>query len=312
MKTSNIECIYCRSSYIEEFLESRDYITGDSFCYFKCNKCFSYFLNPVPLNLDKYYFSNYRSYGFVGRQLLKFIFSIKAKKILKLISNKKNKVLEIGFGEGQLLKFLKFISPQNYYIGLEREDYINNNYLKVSFLDELISDFKKIPKDLDLVILNNSLEHLPNPNEILKLISNNLIDGGRILITVQNIDSLQSKFGGKNWFHLDPPRHITQYSKKFFLNYFVKEKKIDVETITNDSIFYEFIGWFVTLSNNMKFRYNLPWLYIQNLKKINLFFLFYFIVAFFLILPLSIILTLFSLFFTREPSIIRVILKKKI
>ena len=83
-----------------------------------------------------------------------------------------------------------------------------------------------------------------------------------------------------------------------------------IESITNDSIFYEFIGWFVTLSNNMKFRYNLPWLYIQNLKKINLFFLLYLAVAIIFIFPLSIILTFYSLFFSKDPAIIRVTVKK--
>tara|TARA_B100002019_G_scaffold293023_1_gene318316 strand:- start:141 stop:1076 length:936 start_codon:yes stop_codon:yes gene_type:complete len=310
MRPSKIQCVYCNSNDIEEYLKSRDYITGDNFNYFRCNKCFSYFLNPIPLNLDKYYFFNYRNYGFVGRQILNFLFNLKAKRILKLISNRKNKILEVGFGEGQLLKFLKLNSKQNHFIGLEREDYIKKNYEKISFIDELISDFKKIPKDLNLVILNNSLEHLPNPDEVLKLISNNLLEDGRILISVQNINSLQSKFGGSNWFHLDPPRHITQYSKRFFFNYFDHESKMVIESITNDSIFYEFIGWFVTLSNNMKFRYNLPWLYIQNLKKINLFFLLYLAVAIIFIFPLSIILTFYSLFFSKDPAIIRVTVKK--
>ena len=87
--------------------------------------------------------------------------------------------------------YKKLNSKQNHFIGLEREDYIKKNYEKISFIDELISDFKKIPKDLNLVILNNSLEHLPNPDEVLKLISNNLLEDGRILISVQNINTLQ-------------------------------------------------------------------------------------------------------------------------
>ena len=56
---------------------------------------------------------------------------------------------------------------------------------------------------------------MQNPKSLLKeLIENNLSNNGYLVIEVPLFDSLQSQLSGKHWMHLDPPLHISHFTKK--------------------------------------------------------------------------------------------------
>ena len=66
----------------------------------------------------------------------------------------------------------------------------------------------------DQVILWHVFEHLPNPVEVLDEIRRILKPGGRLVIAVPNYSSLQSRWAGPAWFHLDLPRHLFHFPVK--------------------------------------------------------------------------------------------------
>ncbi len=63
----------------------------------------------------------------------------------------------------------------------------------------------------DQVILWHVLEHLCNPREVLKEINRILKPGGQVIVAVPNFSSLQSRWSGAAWFHLDLPRHLFHF-----------------------------------------------------------------------------------------------------
>ncbi len=67
---------------------------------------------------------------------------------------------------------------------------------------------------LDLVVLWHVLEHLADPAAALDRISPWLAPGGRMVVAVPNLASLQARMGGDRWFHQDVPRHRTQFTAK--------------------------------------------------------------------------------------------------
>jgi len=63
----------------------------------------------------------------------------------------------------------------------------------------------------DEVILWHVLEHLPNPREVLTEIRRILRPGGRLAVSVPNLSSVQARWAGPAWFHLDLPRHLYHF-----------------------------------------------------------------------------------------------------
>ena len=65
----------------------------------------------------------------------------------------------------------------------------------------------------DLISIWHVLEHLPTPDVTLEVCARTLKPGGALLIAVPNYGSTQARFGGEQWFHLDLPRHIFQFTQ---------------------------------------------------------------------------------------------------
>jgi SAM-dependent methyltransferase len=64
----------------------------------------------------------------------------------------------------------------------------------------------------DVVRAWHSLEHLPHPAQSLREMHRILKPGGRLWVEVPNVGSfLGATFRGR-WFHLDPPRHLQNFS----------------------------------------------------------------------------------------------------
>jgi len=106
------------------------------------------------------------------------------------LSIKGRKVIEIGCGRGEYLSLIEKSGVDAY--GLEySEDSVKHcleNGLKVSkgFIENSKDKLNYAP--FDAFIMLNYLEHLPDPNETLRGIYQNLIDGAVGLIEVPNFD----------------------------------------------------------------------------------------------------------------------------
>jgi hypothetical protein len=59
------------------------------------------------------------------------------------------------------------------------------------------------------VVFWESLEHTKNPVEYLKKANKVLEKDGVLFVEYPRLNSLEAKFFGNKWYHLDPPRHLT-------------------------------------------------------------------------------------------------------
>jgi SAM-dependent methyltransferase len=68
------------------------------------------------------------------------------------------------------------------------------------------------PASFDVVTMWEALEHVHDPLEVLRQARRLLAPGGKLVVTVPNIDSLPFRWFGHAWYGLDLPRHLTHFA----------------------------------------------------------------------------------------------------
>lgn len=64
----------------------------------------------------------------------------------------------------------------------------------------------------DAVVMWHSLEHLPDPRQMLMVLARLLRPGGVVMVGVPNFGSSEARFFRDDWFHLDVPRHLYHFT----------------------------------------------------------------------------------------------------
>ncbi len=304
-KKINNKCLSCKNQKIEFLFKSSDYITNENFSIYHCKTCDLIFPLNIPNNLDNYYPKQYRSYFLIIDKILKIL----SKRFVQNINNKyfKNiddkKILEIGCGDGSMLKHFKNINWQVY--GKERKIIIDNQN-KLNITDKDIKDYND--NSLDLILMHNSLEHLRNPKEIIKNSVKKLKNKGLIIITVPSHESLQFKFGKKDWLHLDTPRHLNIFSLKSFNN-LIKETNVKIVSHKSVSLYLEFYGWFQTIINKISRDKNSFFKFLMKIDRNKFIFSIGFLQLIVLIIPCIIISLITNLL--NKGSTVEIVLKKE-
>ena len=124
----------------------------------------------------------------------------------------KGRVLDVGCGRGL---FLSLLRARGYRVrGTELSSLTASNAIPGVPID--LGDLRvgQYPEDhFDLVSIWHVLEHLRSPDETLAACFRSLRPGGSLLVAVPNYASVQARLGGEDWFHLDLPRHLFQFSE---------------------------------------------------------------------------------------------------
>ncbi len=121
------------------------------------------------------------------------------------------RVLDIGCGRGVLLAPLADMGFETH--GFEvSPDAVRgaDSRAEIRIAPRLVE--ARYPSDFfDEAILWHVLEHLADPRGTLEECRRVLRPGGRIVVAVPNFSSVQSRWSGPAWFHLDPPRHLYHF-----------------------------------------------------------------------------------------------------
>ena len=141
--------------------------------------------------------------------LFDFFYYLRIKKIKNLFKNNSNpKILDYGCGSGKLVE--KLLKQNINIVGFEPSESAG-----------IIAHGKNLPVydkinppagGYDLVMFWHSLEHTPNPLEVLVKVRDYLNENGKLLIAIPNAGSFEAKIFKENWFHYDYPFHLIQFT----------------------------------------------------------------------------------------------------
>lgn len=189
----------------------------------KCRRCGLIYLNPRPNKeeIKRYYPPWYHSrahikvtditktkiWGIPWREAMEK----KAEPILRY--KKMGTILDIGCGDGSLLKFLKELGWQTY--GVELQDSSSLYAREVLGLDVFSGRLEEAnypEESFDIITLLHVLEHLPDPSGTLKKACLLLRKDGFLLIEVPNFRSFEAKIFRSKWVGISAPLHLYHFT----------------------------------------------------------------------------------------------------
>ena len=200
--------------------------------YNECVQCKSITMSPLPKKIHQnfYTFSDSYSHGtnvnpqlhalsriFGGKKLLELYTLwcnfLRFRTVTKIKTN--GTLLDIGCGEGA---FLKLFPKTVWRIwGVE----INPHHAKkaqrlsgAQIYTQPVERIKLRYSFFDVVTLWHVLEHLTNPDMVLKKITRSIKSGGFLVIEVPQSQALYRKIFGRFWQLLIPPQHLYFWSRK--------------------------------------------------------------------------------------------------
>ncbi len=149
-------------------------------------------------------------------------------------AKKGENVLDIGCGDCSSLLILKQLGAEPY--GIEADLNIKKISKDLNLKVHIgnIEDNPFIGKLFDLIVLNQVMEHIPEPDKALEIIKEKLSANGRIIIVIPNNDSFWKKVTGFKWINWHIPYHLHHFNKinfKKMLNRYEFEI-INIQTIT--------------------------------------------------------------------------------
>ena len=168
---------------------------------------------PTPEQLDSAYDDSYYGQGkekFTSsvEKVLEHFRRARAARVCRFIQPSA-RILDIGCGNGRFLSYLIEQGFEAYGTELpgkaaERASQIPNLKLKTGRLASV--DFEE--NFFDCISMWHVFEHLTEPKEALQIIRKILKPDGYLMMSLPNIDSIQSRLFRGKWLHLDPPKHL--------------------------------------------------------------------------------------------------------
>ncbi len=203
--------------------------TKDEFKVLDCDKCGFAHLIPIPsieeldrIYREEYYTEEKPDYISKTQEDIEWwncVYDERFDIFESSLTGKQRRVLEIGSGSGYFLKRAQQrgwielgIEPNK--IAFEYSKELGVNVKNGVFDSEISSQIG----EFGVVHLNEVLEHVPNPIEIIKLLKNNLIDNGLICIMAPNdfnpLQEVAQKQHGLDSWWVAPPHHINYFNVK--------------------------------------------------------------------------------------------------
>lgn len=246
------ECRLCKSKKLSVFLSLKD------FKLLKCSSCQIIFIDPFPsATLQKE--ANRELYGrqMVQKEYWKKLPQLKRrvkKAVTELQKFKKDgKLLDVGCGFGLFLEMAKEAGFKVYGVEMEKETVkaVQEKFGLKNIYQKNIKEIGFPERYFDVITLFDILEHLENPEVILKELKKLLKPNGVLVVQSPNIKSIMFKLTKEKWNWLLFPNHLYHFTPK------------SLASLLNDSGYK--IIYRKTFDDISEFNYNL--LDAWNIKK---------------------------------------------
>ncbi|OFV94883.1 MAG: hypothetical protein A3F68_01640 [Acidobacteria bacterium RIFCSPLOWO2_12_FULL_54_10] len=151
--------------------------------------------------------------------------------------------LDIGCGRGTLVQKARAEGYEAY--GIERNASPQHTEPHIFYKD--LSECAFPDNHFQTIILFHVLEHLREPVETLREIRRILQPGGWLFLAVPNFGGAQARASGRDWFHLDLPRHLWHFNKRSLAK-LLEQNGFHVQRTSTYSFEYD---WYGTLQSWM-------------------------------------------------------------
>lgn len=238
------------------FVSDRNRRIGkNKFHYLRCDDCGLIRLENVPSNLGEYYPADYYELPTIDQLSLaasEDTFKIDTVQSFKSGGN----LLEIGPAYGV---FAYQAKKAGFNVDVIEMSEICCNYLnKIVGVNALCSSspheaISEIGSH-DVIALWHVIEHLTNPWALLRSVAENLNSNGILVLAAPNPDAWQFHVMGKNWPHLDAPRHVYLLPVETITHYLLDFglERIHYTTTDHDAKHWNRFGWQRFLMNNVR------------------------------------------------------------
>ncbi|MCL4458355.1 MAG: class I SAM-dependent methyltransferase [Chloroflexi bacterium] len=216
----NVNCNLCGSAEREPFCSGRDrlYRLEGDFELVRCPHCHLIYLNPRPCRdeIERYYppdsYKEYLSDSDRQNWFLRLnrCYGMKKRCRAVLKMKREGRLLDVGCATGDFLAAMRRHGGWEVCgveLNAEAAAYARQHFGLPVFAGQL-EEAGFPAAHFDVVTLWNVLEHLPDPTGSLKEIERVLKEDGLLLLTIPNLDSVDSRLFGPYWALLEIPRHL--------------------------------------------------------------------------------------------------------
>jgi SAM-dependent methyltransferase len=156
---------------------------------------------------------------------------------LRLGINTRSPILDVGAGQGHLLLALAEFG----FTDLTGADpFIDSDIAYPNGVRVLRRQLTELGRRYDLVMMNHSFEHVPEPRRTLAELRG-VLRGGRHAVVRMPVVAEAWRRYGVNWVQLDAPRHLFLFTAETFAA-LARESGFAVEEIVYDSTGFQFWG----------------------------------------------------------------------
>jgi SAM-dependent methyltransferase len=209
-------CPFCANPQTTTWCQTRDE-GGEDYFVRMCQACGTAFLWPHPSEaaLIRAYAGDYYGAGDTKfnpsvERFRDFFSSSRARRLTRGLEAGSH-ILDVGCGDGRLLRSFQRVGRFDLH-GIELPGRAAERAAGTPGIQIHLGTLAaaNLPAaSFDLITLVHVYEHLPEPRDTLDRLANLLRPGGRLFLSFPNITSWQTRVFKGDWFHLDPPRHLS-------------------------------------------------------------------------------------------------------
>jgi SAM-dependent methyltransferase len=197
-----------------------EYAVPRSSKYYECGSCG--FVMQVPKvtasEIPSLYPDDYQAYSRKEKSLFGAakarVVSNDARKLLRLAGVPEPRILEVGCGNGSLLRRVLELNPKAYVCGIDIKDLGLSADPQIDFRLGQLEAVDLPDNSFDAIYCSNLIEHVAHPLDFIVRLKALLRPGGKVVIVTPNHRSIDRYVFGRYWGGYHFPRHLTLFNHK--------------------------------------------------------------------------------------------------